>query len=133
MTGRNDPCHCGSGKKFKACCIDKPVDYGNCHACEDPETSEEMGVAPGGSDIRAIGKQFCKICSKEYPFCRAHQADMQNAMRGHVMRVHPETIPGLIDRLSPRDMAMIREQHALEPELWQRLIDFIAGRKGRLN
>jgi hypothetical protein len=22
--GRNDPCPCGSGKKFKACCIDKP-------------------------------------------------------------------------------------------------------------
>jgi len=21
--GRNDPCPCGSGKKFKACCIDK--------------------------------------------------------------------------------------------------------------
>jgi hypothetical protein len=22
--GRNDPCLCGSGKKFKKCCIDKP-------------------------------------------------------------------------------------------------------------
>jgi len=22
--GRNDPCYCGSGKKFKKCCIDKP-------------------------------------------------------------------------------------------------------------
>lgn len=22
--GRNDPCFCGSGKKFKKCCIDKP-------------------------------------------------------------------------------------------------------------
>lgn len=22
--GRNDPCPCGSGKKFKKCCIDKP-------------------------------------------------------------------------------------------------------------
>jgi hypothetical protein len=21
--GRNDPCHCGSGKKYKACCLDK--------------------------------------------------------------------------------------------------------------
>jgi hypothetical protein len=24
-TGRNDPCPCGSGKKFKKCCLDKPV------------------------------------------------------------------------------------------------------------
>jgi hypothetical protein len=23
--GRNDPCPCGSGKKYKKCCIDKPV------------------------------------------------------------------------------------------------------------
>lgn len=22
-TGRNDPCHCGSGKKYKRCCLDK--------------------------------------------------------------------------------------------------------------
>lgn len=22
--GRNEPCYCGSGKKFKKCCIDKP-------------------------------------------------------------------------------------------------------------
>lgn len=22
--GRNDPCPCGSGKKFKKCCLDKP-------------------------------------------------------------------------------------------------------------
>jgi uncharacterized protein YecA (UPF0149 family) len=21
--GRNDPCHCGSGKKFKKCCLNK--------------------------------------------------------------------------------------------------------------
>jgi len=21
--GRNDPCHCGSGKKYKQCCLDK--------------------------------------------------------------------------------------------------------------
>ncbi|MDA3970729.1 MAG: SEC-C metal-binding domain-containing protein [Desulfobulbaceae bacterium] len=23
--GRNDPCYCGSGKKFKKCCANKPV------------------------------------------------------------------------------------------------------------
>jgi hypothetical protein len=24
--GRNEPCHCGSGKKYKACCMRKPND-----------------------------------------------------------------------------------------------------------
>jgi SWIM/SEC-C metal-binding protein len=23
--GRNDPCPCGSGKKYKKCCLDRPV------------------------------------------------------------------------------------------------------------
>jgi SWIM/SEC-C metal-binding protein len=23
--GRNDPCPCGSGKKFKRCCVDQPL------------------------------------------------------------------------------------------------------------
>lgn len=23
--GRNDPCPCGSGKKYKSCCIGKPI------------------------------------------------------------------------------------------------------------
>ena len=23
VPGRNDPCHCGSGKKYKNCCLDK--------------------------------------------------------------------------------------------------------------
>jgi peptide deformylase len=26
LTGRNDPCPCGSGKKYKKCCLDKPED-----------------------------------------------------------------------------------------------------------
>lgn len=30
--GRNSPCHCGSGKKFKKCCINKPP--------EKPDTTE---------------------------------------------------------------------------------------------
>lgn len=25
--GRNDPCCCGSGKKFKKCCLNKSPDY----------------------------------------------------------------------------------------------------------
>src|SRR5690625_4811893 len=25
--GRNDPCPCGSGKKYKKCCIDKDIDF----------------------------------------------------------------------------------------------------------
>ena len=39
--GRNDPCHCGSGKKYKSCCMNdhvantQPVDH--CHVAKDEE------------------------------------------------------------------------------------------------
>jgi hypothetical protein len=26
MIGRNDPCHCGSGKKYKKCCLEKDIE-----------------------------------------------------------------------------------------------------------
>ena len=32
--GRNDPCPCGSGKKFKKCCIDKPLNLFSQHPPE---------------------------------------------------------------------------------------------------
>lgn len=36
--GRNDPCPCGSGKKYKVCCLNKPKD-----AIDLIESSEERG------------------------------------------------------------------------------------------
>ena len=30
--GRNQPCPCGSGKKFKKCCIDKPIQHSNINS-----------------------------------------------------------------------------------------------------
>ena len=36
--GRNTPCHCGSGKKFKKCCINKTPDP------EPEETSEDRSA-----------------------------------------------------------------------------------------
>ena len=27
--GRNDPCHCGSGKKYKRCCLEKDTGTGS--------------------------------------------------------------------------------------------------------
>ncbi|MBT4087249.1 MAG: hypothetical protein HOE30_02025 [Deltaproteobacteria bacterium] len=27
--GRNEPCHCGSGKKYKNCCLKKDQDLGD--------------------------------------------------------------------------------------------------------
>lgn len=38
--GRNDPCHCGSGKKYKHCCLDKD------EAAERAARAKTAGAAP---------------------------------------------------------------------------------------
>ena len=48
--GRNEPCHCGSGRKYKQCCLDKDESEARAaHAkalAEAPEPSAEASVAP---------------------------------------------------------------------------------------
>jgi hypothetical protein len=38
--GRNDPCHCGSGRKYKQCCLDKD------QAAEREARAKEAGETP---------------------------------------------------------------------------------------
>jgi hypothetical protein len=51
--GRNDPCHCGSGKKYKQCCLGKDEEKARAArakaAAEAPVPSAEAatGPAPG--------------------------------------------------------------------------------------
>lgn len=42
--GRNDPCHCGSGRKYKHCCLDK--DEASTRAAEAVEASQEPAENP---------------------------------------------------------------------------------------
>ncbi len=55
--GRNDPCHCGSGKKYKKCCAAKDeaahaaelAARAASAAAEVAESAEEAPAAPGGA------------------------------------------------------------------------------------
>lgn len=47
-TGRNDPCPCGSGKKYKRCCLEK--DEAAASAAR-----EAAGASAAASPLRAIG------------------------------------------------------------------------------
>jgi len=54
-TGRNDPCPCKSGKKFKKCCATKPVPPGPMASKPQPEVS---GAAPAvAADDLATSEQ----------------------------------------------------------------------------
>jgi hypothetical protein len=53
--GRNDPCHCGSGKKYKACCLGKDEaaerdarakEQEKAAAAEAPAAPAEAGAEP---------------------------------------------------------------------------------------
>jgi hypothetical protein len=43
--GRNDPCHCGSGKKYKHCCLDKDEGAERAKRTDAPE-GEQVVQAP---------------------------------------------------------------------------------------
>ncbi|WP_274364191.1 tetratricopeptide repeat protein [Paenibacillus thermotolerans] len=42
LPGRNEPCHCGSGKKYKKCCLDKDKQTGGTLAPDKPLTIESL-------------------------------------------------------------------------------------------
>ncbi len=55
--GRNDPCPCGSGKKYKKCCSDKP-DAGPARPPWQPPPQAGAQVAPGHQEIGALVSLF---------------------------------------------------------------------------
>jgi hypothetical protein len=50
ILGRNDPCHCGSGKKYKQCCLGKDEEKARAArakaAAEAPVADTEAEAAP---------------------------------------------------------------------------------------
>lgn len=75
--GRNDPCSCGSGKKFKKCCMLSPIGevgvepklppFITCNHCEGEIPAGRFDVA---DTSKVIGLDFfilanCEICNKE--------------------------------------------------------------------
>lgn len=76
----------------------------------------------------------CKLCDKQYAHCRTHQGDSETAMKGHVLRVHPESIPGVVDQLmaNETELAAFRKRAEQSPELFKRLFEYIAERQIRI-
>lgn len=65
--GRNDPCPCGSGKKYKKCCIDKPVPETEPHSFAQYldsfwsyEKANEMTTEEIISKLQSMGVAFDK-------------------------------------------------------------------------
>lgn len=126
MTGRNDPCPCGSGKKFKKCCVDapEPVDFARangrlCAICPTP-----------GS-----GVFVCKACDEERVHCAAHRADVHQLMQGHIFRVHPERMLPAVDKLlrTPGALDAFRAGTLEAPALWEHFFAFVEKRRAEIS
>jgi hypothetical protein len=59
--GRNDPCRCGSGKKYKTCCLDKD------------EAAERAARAKTAEDAAAAPPAEPAATGKTVPRPQAHQ------------------------------------------------------------
>ncbi len=117
--GRNDPCPCGSGKKYKRCCLDKPVDFGECQG------SDGTPWQPGPRcHAKAVGMYWCKLCpkgaEKSYAYCGQHMGSVRISMQGHCSRVHPAVFPELMKKIAehPNHLQELRRNAAKSPELW---------------
>ena len=114
-TGRNEPCPCGSGKKYKRCCADKAYDYGPCRMC----------------GLRSSGAIDCKLCGSRHAHCHGHSKDAATSMYGHVIRMHPETLPPeKFDQLLQQEewLETMRDGAKNEPEQYRKFFDFIEQR-----
>ncbi len=72
---RNDPCTCGSGKKFKKCCIDKPkvVQEPSAEYLEILKEAQEFDTLSNRvPELIGLGKldeadEMCRLLMNEYP------------------------------------------------------------------
>ena len=126
MTGRNDPCPCGSGKKFKKCCCAAPDPFDFARANGRPCA---LCPTPGS------GVFVCKACDKQYVHCAAHRADVRQTMNGHVLRVHPELVVPTVDTMirTPGALDAFRAAARESPALWEHFFAFVEKRRAALS
>ena len=118
MTGRNAPCPCNSGKKFKACCLGKRPPVGTCTVLLPPEYVAACGAV-------GVGGLSCTYCAVGTAHCKAHHGQAVAQMRSHALFAHPEKVPGIIEktRRDPAVLAHVRLQYAEDPAAWQKVVE----------
>ncbi|HKK64153.1 MAG TPA: SEC-C metal-binding domain-containing protein [Bacteroidales bacterium] len=67
--GRNDPCSCGSGKKYKKCCMETNSKVKECFGDQ------------GGSPLHGEAPVNCLNCDKD-TFDRCHKVSLATSLQG---------------------------------------------------
>jgi hypothetical protein len=97
----------------------QPRVFGPCAVCNAPSVEADV----------------CSLCEKIYPYCLAHETESRVAITGHVLRVHPSSIPQVVDQLVKNESAFaeLQAEAKREPGMWKVLFDYIATRRNREN
>jgi hypothetical protein len=84
--GRNEPCHCGSGRKYKHCCLEK-----------DEALASELRAkaAAQAAEAPAAPAEAAPSAQKRTPKAQTHQPWKATSSRGFVQRTRtPRKVGG---------------------------------------
>ena len=74
--GRNEPCHCGSGRKYKQCCLPK----------DEAEAAKTRAAAAAAAATAAPAEADAAATPVQAPKHRTHQPWKATTSRGFVPR-----------------------------------------------
>ena len=102
-TGRNDPCPCGSGKKYKRCCLEK-AEAAEAIAAEAAQARHAAAMAGTGALMEALSEQrnpyegLVEASNAVVDMVRAGKLDDAEAAANDLLVRYPEVHDGF-DRL----------------------------------
>jgi hypothetical protein len=87
--GRNEPCHCGSGRKYKQCCLDKDEKAASAARAKAAAAADAAASAEGSADAAASADAPADAAAAkpaQKPKHETHQPWRGATTRGFVQR-----------------------------------------------
>ena len=108
--GRNEPCHCQSGKKYKHCCIDKDAAAVSAHLALEAEGRrlmfQHLGSEPDDDHVCDDCAQLHEAADAVFELVEAKKLDEAERAALAIARDYPDAIDG------PDCLAIIAEERA---------------------
>jgi tetratricopeptide (TPR) repeat protein len=127
--GRNDPCTCGSGKKYKKCCEarDQAVAVEQARSARDHAVPTIANVAAGAQRWLAEEEELDLASNAVVDLVQAGRLDEAEQAGEKLLRDYPEVHDGF-ERLAMVYEARGDTQRALA--MYRRALDFVAANEG---
>ena len=116
--GRNDPCRCGSGKKYKKCCLDSDSQTSPASVDDDPAPPRPVVISVGGS----IG---VRLRNGDVGYLQTRTDDCLRASVASALQVAPRDVP---DPHIDRRLQAGEEPEAISRSMWGELAEWAAER-----